>query len=714
MLGWKERRILQLEITESLLQDGDLLETQYPRPRLQSINKMREKLDKMSNDSDRSEGEPPVPIITNSNNTRNGKSQSETNNVSINEDHKRRDSVFKDPVKRTASLPNESKRQATHRKLSRPGFLHKTSALDKNVLWEEPRPRTKEEAEDQQRRISLVIYGSYRKDSIKNRKKIVQPLDRFRKAISQVKVLNAIKRAAEIQRKTYHQNTSSFAMIQQELDESKQFCNSDGLLFDPNFYKAQKEVHLSLEAICILSINPNARTEDQLNSVISMVKASVPAFGEYPSRMQRQLLSVGWYEKFEPNRVIIRQGHRALNFYFILSGSAIVSLTTKDKVTGASKDTTVAILSKGHSFGELALLHDTARTATVICQSEVALLAVSRQDFIDIFLRSTDDDEEQEHIRFLKSVSFLKRFPLEECNGKIGTCLCHYFRRGVVIEKDPMNSEWIYIVKSGSCRVLTRLAKPRTDPAYHLSRKLPKLKEEEILRSNRIRRKKYSNEQLSPTENNSFLLPNINPLERLRPRTHSGPSRNSKLPPVLTSEERKNAFDDMALKKPKQELYTSRLEVNKEKRGTYIYTSKSETDLKKGEEMHRQNLMKLAETHRKELENRSNKKSDKNGSTQDVFVQTEVLKPKDQFGLAALLYHDVPQTKSYLISNGAECVLLSKAWVKQKINEGLLRMLRSEISPTPCATSLQQNLQDQASWENYKSNVINGIVATRI
>ena len=31
--------------------------------------------------------------------------------------------------------------------------------------------------------------------------------------------------------------------------------------------------------------------------------------------------------------------------------SAIVSLTTKDKITGVSKNTTVAILAKGHSFG---------------------------------------------------------------------------------------------------------------------------------------------------------------------------------------------------------------------------------------------------------------------------------------------------------------------------------------------------------------------------
>jgi len=617
-------------------------------------------------------------------------------------------------VKRSFSLPNEGKKEFTHRKLSRPS--RKSFSPDKEILWEENHPRTKEEAGDHQRRISVAVYGSYRKEST-HRGRFHKPIDRFRIAVSQVKVLNALKKAVELQRKTYHQNTSSFALIQKELNESKHFSSSDGLLFDPSFYKAQKEIQLANEAMYILSINPEARTEEQINSVITMVKASVPAFGEYPFRMQRQLLSVGWYEKFETNRVIIRQGHRALNFYFILSGSAIVSLTTKDKSTGVSKDTTVAILGKGHSFGELALLHDTARTATVICQSEVVLLAVSRQDFIDIFLRSTDNDEEQEHIRFLKSVSFFKRFPLEDCNGRIGTCLCHYFRRGVVIEKDPINSEWIYVVKSGSCRVLTRVAKPRTDATCHYARKLPTLKEDTISRNVRLRRKVLQSgssleQEDAGSNNSSLMLPDINPLETLRPRTHSGPSRNAKVSAVNLAEDRKKTLDDMVLKKSKHELYASKIPVKNSKHGTYVYTSKSEDDLKKGEEKHRKNLMKLAELHRIEMDNKANKTASNN--TQEVLVQTELLKPKDQFGLASIIYHDPPQTKSYLVSNGAECVLISKAWLKQNANESLLRVLRSEISPTPSAYSLQQNLQDQVNWNSYKSEVVNGIISSHI
>lgn len=61
--------------------------------------------------------------------------------------------------------------------------------------------------------------------------------------------------------------------------------------------------------------------------------------------------------------------------------------------------------------------------------------------------------------------------------------------------------------------------------------------------------------------NANLLLPDINPLETLRPRTHSGPSRNVKLSLINLKEERKKAFDDMALKRTKQDIYANRIEL---------------------------------------------------------------------------------------------------------------------------------------------------------
>ncbi|EDO37972.1 predicted protein, partial [Nematostella vectensis] len=174
-----------------------------------------------------------------------------------------------------------------------------------------------------------------------------------------------------------------------------------GMAFDPNYYKAVREIKLSQDAVQILSMSPGTRTDEQLQGALVALKASVPAFGEYPLKMQQQPVKVGWYESFEAKRVIIRQGHPAENFYFILSGTALVTLLFVDPVTGEQRSNTVAVLGKGSSFGELALLHHKTRSATVLCKEDVALLAVGREDFRDIFM-SYEDGKEPDHIQFLR------------------------------------------------------------------------------------------------------------------------------------------------------------------------------------------------------------------------------------------------------------------------------------------------------------------------
>ena len=51
-------------------------------------------------------------------------------------------------------------------------------------------------------------------------------------------------------------------------------------------------------------------------------------------------------------------------------------------------------------FQELALLHGTRRTATVSCKDAVELIAVDKEDFVQ--MNQLDSDEEKEHIRFVK------------------------------------------------------------------------------------------------------------------------------------------------------------------------------------------------------------------------------------------------------------------------------------------------------------------------
>ena len=88
----------------------------------------------------------------------------------------------------------------------------------------------------------------------------------------------------------------------------------------------------------------------------------------------------------------------------IISVSTIfttVVVTIMDSKSGG-QTRTAAVLRKGSSFGELALLHHSKRTATVSSQGPVQLLCIGREDFFDIFMRGQQPGQESEHIQYLR------------------------------------------------------------------------------------------------------------------------------------------------------------------------------------------------------------------------------------------------------------------------------------------------------------------------
>lgn len=51
----------------------------------------------------------------------------------------------------------------------------------------------------------------------------------------------------------------------------------------------------------------------------------------------------------------------------------------------------------------------------------------------------------------------MRGFPVETLMENPHFCLFHFFKRGIVIVNDSNQSDWLYIVKSGSCQVMKEL-----------------------------------------------------------------------------------------------------------------------------------------------------------------------------------------------------------------------------------------------------------------
>ena len=99
---------------------------------------------------------------------------------------------------------------------------------------------------------------------------------------------------------------------------------------------------------------------------------SLPMFAPLPLAITDLLAAEIEPRQFPASTVVIREGEPGDHFYLIIEGSATVS------VHGAPRPS----LHRGDCFGEIALLRDTPRTATVTAEQPLHTLALGREQFL--------------------------------------------------------------------------------------------------------------------------------------------------------------------------------------------------------------------------------------------------------------------------------------------------------------------------------------------
>lgn len=88
-----------------------------------------------------------------------------------------------------------------------------------------------------------------------------------------------------------------------------------------------------------------------------------------------KFIEVGQHMSVDMGWVVIRRGEEGRAFYVVIEGEL--------EVLGPDDRTVIATLGKGDAFGEIALLTDSPRTATVVAKTECQLLMLEKQGFLD-------------------------------------------------------------------------------------------------------------------------------------------------------------------------------------------------------------------------------------------------------------------------------------------------------------------------------------------
>jgi putative ABC transport system ATP-binding protein len=128
--------------------------------------------------------------------------------------------------------------------------------------------------------------------------------------------------------------------------------------------------------------------------VISEFLRRCPLFEELPLSTLSNVASQMHREHFDPGAAVIRQGDEGDKFYLIRSGH--VDVIIRDGQTSR----TVATLGEGQFFGEVALVENKPRNATVLAKDDVELYTLSKAAFQTVLEASATFNDELRKVIF--------------------------------------------------------------------------------------------------------------------------------------------------------------------------------------------------------------------------------------------------------------------------------------------------------------------------
>ncbi len=127
-----------------------------------------------------------------------------------------------------------------------------------------------------------------------------------------------------------------------------------------------------------------AVSEDGKADVTPERLKAVPILSELSTAMLEELAKLFVSERCPESRMVIRQGDTMVEkFYIIARGK--VQVSKRDE--GSSEERKLSVLSDGDHFGEIALLRDVPRTATIRTLTPCIFLSLRRKQFLDIISR---------------------------------------------------------------------------------------------------------------------------------------------------------------------------------------------------------------------------------------------------------------------------------------------------------------------------------------
>jgi cAMP-dependent protein kinase regulator len=194
------------------------------------------------------------------------------------------------------------------------------------------------------------------------------------------------------------------------------------------------------------------RIGDGAEALVEEMKR-VPFLATLPDVELTNLIAGMLREKHSAGATVVRQGEQGDRFCFLHEGSCVVEFEEESGMVHK-----VATLKAGDFFGEIALLEEVPRTATVRTLTETEVYSLDRETFVALVERSSFAREavldQVRNAAFLRTVPVFQTLSARLMSTLLGGVDVVREDAGATIVQEGERGDAMYVIREGNCDVL--------------------------------------------------------------------------------------------------------------------------------------------------------------------------------------------------------------------------------------------------------------------
>ena len=193
------------------------------------------------------------------------------------------------------------------------------------------------------------------------------------------------------------------------------------------------------------------KTDEQINRIKGKIISSF-IFSSLDKKEIEIVIDAMEEKKFKIDEKVITQGEVGDCLYIVETGSLSCY-----KILESGENKFLCNYGPGDAFGELALLYNCPRAASIICSSEESILwALDRETFNQI-VKTAAQNKREKYENFLKQVDILSTIDSYELGKICDSLKVGVFKKDDYIIKEGEFGDVFYIIEEGKCKATKTL-----------------------------------------------------------------------------------------------------------------------------------------------------------------------------------------------------------------------------------------------------------------